>query len=162
MTLGWTSKFQICCQTLDDVMQFCHSSLFKNCSCYSQEKLFSSKNRTEASLGKKLKNDMLPEIEKVHKVLCCFLTKKFNIWIYIIFLNCVSWSNDELLFFWLLFEQRKERMLKKQHRQALLLDNFLSVDGLAPGRSLRDRKPVTYTFGKTASSDLVLLACDSL
>ncbi|KAI4343815.1 hypothetical protein L6164_011122 [Bauhinia variegata] len=72
------------------------------------EKLFSSKNRTEASLGKKLKNDMLPEIEKVHK--------------------------------------RKERLLKKQHRQALLLDNFLVVDGLAPGRSLRDRKPVTYTF----------------
>lgn len=34
-----------------------------------QEKLFSSKNRTEASLGKKLKNDMLPEIEKEHKVL---------------------------------------------------------------------------------------------
>lgn len=72
------------------------------------EKLFSSKNRTEASLGKKLKIDMLPEIEKEHK--------------------------------------RKERLLKKQHRQALLLDNFLSVDGLAPGRSLRDRKPVTYTF----------------
>ncbi|KAF3437102.1 hypothetical protein FNV43_RR19855 [Rhamnella rubrinervis] len=72
------------------------------------EKLFSSKNRTEASLGKKLKIDMLPEIEKVHK--------------------------------------RKERLLKKQHRQALLLDNFLSVDGLGPGRSLRDRKPVTYTF----------------
>ena len=44
--------------------------------------------------------------------------------------------------------QRKERLLKKQHRQALLLDNFVSVDGLAPGRSLRDRKPVTYTFGK--------------
>ncbi|CAL5441360.1 unnamed protein product [Camellia sinensis] len=73
------------------------------------EKLFSSKNRTEASLGKKLKNDMLPEIEKVHK--------------------------------------RKEKLLKKQHRQALLLDNMLNVDGLAPGRSLRDRKPVTYTFG---------------
>ncbi|OAY30969.1 DDT domain-containing protein DDR4 [Manihot esculenta] len=72
------------------------------------EKLFTSKNRTEASLGKKLKNDMLPEIEKVHK--------------------------------------RKERLLKKQHRQALLLDNFLSVDGLSLGRSLRDRKPVTYTF----------------
>ncbi|XP_030937785.1 DDT domain-containing protein DDR4 [Quercus lobata] len=72
------------------------------------EKLFSSKNRTEASLGKKLKIDMLPEIEKDHK--------------------------------------RKERLLKKQHRQALLLDNYLSVDGLAPGRSLRDRKPVTYTF----------------
>ena len=40
------------------------------------------------------------------------------------------------------------KLLKKQHRQALLLDNFLGVDGLAPGRSLRDRKPVTYTFGK--------------
>ncbi|XWS37419.1 hypothetical protein CRYUN_Cryun19dG0041400 [Craigia yunnanensis] len=71
------------------------------------EKLFTSKNRTEASLGKKLKNDMLPEIEKEHK--------------------------------------RKERLLKKQHRQALLLDNLV-VDGFAPGRSLRDRKPVTYTF----------------
>lgn len=34
-----------------------------------QEKLFTSKNRSEASLGKKLKVDMLPEIEKVHKVL---------------------------------------------------------------------------------------------
>ncbi|KAA0057915.1 DDT domain-containing protein DDR4 isoform X1 [Cucumis melo var. makuwa] len=72
------------------------------------EKLFTSKNRTEASLGKKLKVDMLPEIEKVHK--------------------------------------RKERLLKKQHRQALLLDSFALVDGLGPGRSLRDRKPVTYTF----------------
>ncbi|KAJ8772147.1 hypothetical protein K2173_027324 [Erythroxylum novogranatense] len=72
------------------------------------EKLLTSKNRTEASLGKKLKNDMLPEIEKVHK--------------------------------------RKEKLLKKQHRQALLLDNFLNMDGLGAGRSLRDRKPVTYTF----------------
>ncbi|KAJ7945951.1 DDT domain-containing protein DDR4-like [Quillaja saponaria] len=72
------------------------------------EKLFSSKSRTEASLGKKLKIDMLPEIEKVHK--------------------------------------KKERLLKKQHRQALLLDSFLGVDGLAPGRSLRGRKKVTYTF----------------
>ncbi|KAK6920796.1 hypothetical protein RJ641_014474, partial [Dillenia turbinata] len=72
------------------------------------EKLFSSKNRTEASLGKKLKIDKLPEIEKVHK--------------------------------------KKERLLKKQHRQALLLDSFVGMDGLAPGRSLRDRKPVTYTF----------------
>ncbi|XP_031404321.1 DDT domain-containing protein DDR4 isoform X2 [Punica granatum] len=72
------------------------------------EKLFTSNNRTEVSIGKKLKIDMLPEIEKVHK--------------------------------------RKERLLKKQHREALLLDNFVTVDGLAPGRSLRDRKPVTYTF----------------
>lgn len=72
------------------------------------EKLFSSKNRTEVSLGKKLKIDMLPEIERVHK--------------------------------------RKERLLKKQHREALLLDNLVSMDGFATGRSLRDRKPVTYTF----------------
>ncbi|KAK4350482.1 hypothetical protein RND71_029795 [Anisodus tanguticus] len=72
------------------------------------EKLFSSKNRTEASVGKKLKNDMLPEVERVHK--------------------------------------RKEKLLKKQHRQALILDNMLNMDGLAGGRALRDRKPVTYTF----------------
>ncbi|XP_038976005.1 DDT domain-containing protein DDR4-like [Phoenix dactylifera] len=72
------------------------------------EKLFSSKNRTEASLGKKLKIDFLPEIEKLHK--------------------------------------RKERLLKKQQREALLLDSFLTADGLSSGRSLRDRKPVTYTF----------------
>lgn len=37
-----------------------------------QEKLFSSKNRTEASLGKKLKFDVLPEVEKAHKVLYTF------------------------------------------------------------------------------------------
>ncbi|CAH2067299.1 unnamed protein product [Thlaspi arvense] len=72
------------------------------------EKLFSSSSRAEASLGKKLKNDMLPEIEKEHK--------------------------------------RKEKLLKKQHRQALLLDSFLDVDGFGAGRSRRDRKPVTYTF----------------
>ncbi|KAG6391725.1 hypothetical protein SASPL_149483 [Salvia splendens] len=73
------------------------------------EKLFSSKNRTEVSVGKKLKNVMLPEIEKVHKVM-------------------------------------KEKLLKKQHRQALMLDNMIGMDGMAAGRSLRDRKPVTYTF----------------
>lgn len=72
------------------------------------EKLFSSKNRTEASVGKKLKNSMLAEVERVHK--------------------------------------RKEKLLKKQHRQALMLDNMLNMDGLSGGRSLRDRKPVTYTF----------------
>jgi hypothetical protein len=36
-----------------------------------QEKLFSSKNRTEVSLGKKLKIHYLPEIEKIHKVSKC-------------------------------------------------------------------------------------------
>ncbi|KAK7388999.1 hypothetical protein VNO78_23830 [Psophocarpus tetragonolobus] len=72
------------------------------------DKLFLSKNRAEASVGKRLKIDMLPEVEKVHK--------------------------------------KREKLLKKQHRQALLLDNYLVVDGHGPGRSLRDRKPVTYTF----------------
>ncbi|XP_068643383.1 DDT domain-containing protein DDR4-like isoform X2 [Aristolochia californica] len=72
------------------------------------EKLVSSKNRTEAALGKRLKSDIIPEVDKIHK--------------------------------------RKERLLKKQHRQALLLDSYLNPDGIATGRSLRDRKPVTYTF----------------
>lgn len=71
------------------------------------EKLSASKNRTESSLAKKIQNDMLPEIEKVHK--------------------------------------RKEKLLKKQHRQALLLDSMM-IDGLGPGRSMRGRKPVSYTF----------------
>ncbi|KAG9450411.1 hypothetical protein H6P81_010376 [Aristolochia fimbriata] len=72
------------------------------------EKLVSSKNRTEAALGKRLNSDIIPEVDKIHK--------------------------------------RKERLLKKQHRQALLLDSYLNPDGIATGRSLRDRKPVTYTF----------------
>ncbi|KAL6880058.1 hypothetical protein ACP4OV_011623 [Aristida adscensionis] len=72
------------------------------------EKLFSSRNRTEVSLGKKLKIEYLPEIEKIHK--------------------------------------KKERLLKKQQREALLLDSYLTADGGTIGRSLRDRKPVTYTF----------------
>ncbi|KAF9625520.1 hypothetical protein IFM89_023831 [Coptis chinensis] len=73
------------------------------------EKLFSSKNRTEAALGKKLQNDMLPGIEKIHK--------------------------------------KKEKLVKKQHREAILLDNLLTTEGLSSGgRALRDRKPVTYTF----------------
>ncbi|CAN8312523.1 unnamed protein product [Cochlearia groenlandica] len=42
--------------------------------------------------------------------------------------------------------KRKEKLLKKQHRQALLLNNYVVVDGLGGGRSLRDRKPVRYTF----------------
>ncbi|XP_078429873.1 DDT domain superfamily [Wolffia australiana] len=72
------------------------------------DKLLESENRTETSLGKKLKIEYLPDIEKIHK--------------------------------------RKERLMKKQHREALLLDSFLAADGISSGRSLRDRKPVTYTF----------------
>lgn len=29
-----------------------------------------------------------------------------------------------------------------------MLDNMINMDGLTAGRSLRDRKPVTYTFGR--------------
>lgn len=72
------------------------------------DKLFESRNRMEVSLGKKLKIDVVPEVEKIQK--------------------------------------RKERTLKKQQREALLLDSFLTAEGLSTGRSLRDRKPVTYTF----------------
>lgn len=105
----------------------------------SQEKLFSSSNRSEASLGKKLKIDILPEIEKVHKVFLMALP------------SAVEWS----LFFlfhhhkmnYCYLKQRKERLLKKQHREVLLLDNFISLDGFGPGRARRDRKPVSYTFG---------------
>lgn len=50
--------------------------------------------------------------------------------------------------------QRKERLLKKQQREALLLDSFLTADGLSSGRSLRDRKPVTYTFGKAKKLEI--------
>ncbi|XP_020574661.1 DDT domain-containing protein DDR4 [Phalaenopsis equestris] len=72
------------------------------------DKLLESRNRTEVSLAKKLKIDILPEVDKIQK--------------------------------------RKDRLLKKQHRQALLLDSFVIADGISSGRSLRDRKPVTYTF----------------
>ncbi|XP_077211857.1 DDT domain-containing protein DDR4-like [Tasmannia lanceolata] len=72
------------------------------------EKLLVSKNRTEAALGKRLKIEILPEVEKIYK--------------------------------------RKQKLLKKQHREAILLNSYLGADGLATGRSLRDRKPVTYTF----------------
>nr|GMD96924.1 DDT domain-containing protein DDR4 [Ipomoea batatas] len=59
---------------------------------------------SEISVGKKLKNDMLPEVEKVHK--------------------------------------KREKLLKKQHMQALMLDNMINMDGHLAGRSLRDRKPM--------------------
>ncbi|KAG8081010.1 hypothetical protein GUJ93_ZPchr0007g5311 [Zizania palustris] len=72
------------------------------------EKLFSSRNRSEANLGKKLKIEYLPDIEKIHK--------------------------------------KRERLHKKQQREALLIDSYLATDGFTTGRSLRDRKPVTYTF----------------
>ncbi|XP_042000366.1 DDT domain-containing protein DDR4-like [Salvia splendens] len=51
----------------------------------------------------------------------------------IILRGCQSW-------------ERKEKLLKKQHRQALMLDNMIGMDAIAAGRSFRDEKPVTYTF----------------
>ena len=51
--------------------------LFEFMHLVAQEKLFSSKNRMEASLGKKLKIDMLPEIEKEHKVLYFYVCLLF-------------------------------------------------------------------------------------
>lgn len=56
-------------------------------------------------------------------------------------------------------------MLRKQHRQALMLDNMMNMDGIAAGRSLRDRKPVTYTFGMCTavlSSHYFLFRCVSV
>jgi hypothetical protein len=43
--------------------------------------------------------------------------------------------------------QKKEKLLKKQQREALLLDSYLTVNGLTSSRSRRERKRVTYTFG---------------
>ena len=43
------------------------------CAFVLQEKLNTSGSRTEVSLGKKLTRDMLPEIEKEHKVPICSL-----------------------------------------------------------------------------------------
>ncbi|KAJ7562072.1 hypothetical protein O6H91_03G054300 [Diphasiastrum complanatum] len=43
-------------------------------------------------------------------------------------------------------QKKKERAIKRQQRQVLLLNNAFYGDGLAAGRSRRDRKPVTYTF----------------
>ena len=43
------------------------------CAFVLQEKLNTSSSRTEVSLGKKLTRDMLPEIEKEHKVPICSL-----------------------------------------------------------------------------------------
>jgi hypothetical protein len=53
--------------------------------------------------------------------------------------------------------QKKERLLKKQQREALLLDSYLTSDGHTTGRTLRDRKPVTYTFGNIQNELIILL-----
>lgn len=43
-------------------------------------------------------------------------------------------------------QKKKDRMVKKQQREAVLLESMLHGNGLAAGRSRRERKPVTYTF----------------
>uniref|UniRef100_A0A453M4E3 Uncharacterized protein n=1 Tax=Aegilops tauschii subsp. strangulata TaxID=200361 RepID=A0A453M4E3_AEGTS len=40
----------------------------------------------------------------------------------------------------------KEKLLKKQQREALLLNSYLTFDRFTSGRSHRERKRVTYTF----------------
>ncbi|KAH7287201.1 hypothetical protein KP509_32G043300 [Ceratopteris richardii] len=72
------------------------------------DKLSLSKNRMEVAIGKRINNDIVPEITELQK--------------------------------------RRERALKKQQRQAQLLDSFLNTESMTAGRSRRDRKPVTYTF----------------
>lgn len=72
------------------------------------DKLISSRTRMEAAIGKRINNDVIPNLKDLQK--------------------------------------KKERVLKKQQRQAFLLDSFLMPGGLAAGRSRRERKPVTYTF----------------
>ncbi|KAG0572405.1 hypothetical protein KC19_VG092200 [Ceratodon purpureus] len=71
-------------------------------------RLLESRNRLEAAMGKKLMQNLMPQLEEIQK--------------------------------------RKDRMVKKQQREAVLLDNLLQANGLAAGRSRRERKPVTYTF----------------
>lgn len=63
------SLFQFITHSLKKTFKFLSAAAHLKLVHLLQEKLFSSKNRTEASLGKKLKIDMLPEIEKDHKVL---------------------------------------------------------------------------------------------
>lgn len=72
------------------------------------DKLCSSRNRMEVAVGKRINNDIVPELQDLQK--------------------------------------KKERAMKKQQRQALLLDSYLNTEGLTVGRPKRERKPVTYTF----------------
>ncbi|KAI5068039.1 hypothetical protein GOP47_0016384 [Adiantum capillus-veneris] len=72
------------------------------------DKLCSSRNRMEIAIGKRINNDIVPDLEELQK--------------------------------------KKERALKKQQRQALLLDSYLNTENMTSGRPRRDRKPVTYTF----------------
>lgn len=71
-------------------------------------RLLESRNRLETAIGKKLTQNLMPQLEEIQK--------------------------------------KKDRMVKKQQREAVLLDNMLQGNGLAAGRSRRERKPVTYTF----------------
>ena len=61
-------------------------------------------------------------------------------------------------------QKKKDRMVKKQQREAVLLDNMLQGHGLAAGRSRRERKPVTYTFDEfdRSISDAIKFTTKSL
>ena len=61
-----------------------------------QEKLNSSSSRTEVSLGKKLTRDMLPEIEKEHKVPICSLLLNSRYFLSIAsFIICFFYVSEE-------------------------------------------------------------------
>jgi len=47
----------------------------------------------------------------------------------------------------LALKQSKERALKREEKQKMLLDNFKSSYAVARPRSCRNRRPISYTFG---------------
>lgn len=62
-------------------------------------------------------------------------------------MNRMPYYSHFVISYHYLLLQKKEKLLKKQQREALLLDSYLTVNGLTSGRSRRERKRVTYTFG---------------
>lgn len=54
-------------------------------------------------------------------------------------------------FYLLIIFQKKERALKRQQRRAMLLEGFHNALRTENGRSRRNRKPVSYTFGMCRS-----------
>lgn len=54
--------------------------------------------------------------------------------------------NNEIIPILEKLQKKKERALKRQQRQAMLLEGFRNAVRIENGRSRRDRKPVNYTF----------------
>lgn len=47
------------------------------------------------------------------------------------------------------FQQKKERALKRQKREGMLLNDSQNYCRVESTRSCRNRRPVSYTFGMT-------------